>query len=46
MDMHKEFKEGILSKIKPIREGFKNLPKAITFPQFSSITAYCDDDEE
>ena len=23
----------------------KNLPKAITFPQFSSITAYDDDDD-
>ena len=24
----------------------KNFPKAITFPQFPSITAYDDDDEE
>ena len=24
----------------------KNLPKAITFPQFPSITAYADDGEE
>ena len=24
----------------------KNLPKAITFPQFSSIAAYDDDDDE
>ena len=24
----------------------KNLPKAITFPQFSSITAYDDDDDD
>ena len=23
----------------------KNLPKAITFPQFSSVTAYDDDDD-
>ena len=29
--------------MKPIREGMKNLPKAITFPQFPSITAYDDD---
>ena len=28
------------------REGIKNLPKAITFPQFPSITAYDDDVEE
>ena len=32
--------------MKPIREGIKNLPKAITFPQFSFITAYDDDGEE
>ena len=32
--------------MKPIREGMKNLPKAITFQQFSSITAYNDDSEE
>ena len=32
--------------MKPIREGMKNLPKAITFPQFPSITAYDDDGEE
>ena len=32
--------------MKPIREGMKNLPKAITFPQFASITAYEDDDGE
>ena len=31
--------------MKPIREGMKNVPKAITFPQFSSITAYDDDDD-
>ena len=30
--------------MKPVREGMKNLPKAITFPQFPSITAYDDDD--
>ena len=33
-------------RIEPIREGMKNLPKAITFPQFPSITAYDDDGEE
>ena len=32
-DMQKELKEGLLREIKPIREGMKNLPKAITFPQ-------------
>ena len=31
--------------MKAIREGMKNLPKAITFPQFPSITAYDDDDD-
>ena len=44
--MQKELKEGIVSEIKPIREEMKNLPKAITFPQFPSITAYDDDSEE
>ena len=39
-------KEGLVSELKPIREGMKNLPKAITFPQFPSITAYDDDDDE
>ena len=32
--------------MKSIREGMTNLPKAITFPQFPSITAYDDDGEE
>ena len=45
-DMQKDLKEGIVSELKPIREGMKNLPKVITFPQFSSITAYDDDDGE
>ena len=45
-DMHKYLKEGLVSELKPIREGLKNLPKAITFLQFSSITAYDDDCEE
>ena len=31
-DMKKDFKEGLVSELKPIREGMKNLPKAITFP--------------
>ena len=44
--MQKDFKEGLVSELKPIREGKKNLPKAITFPQISSITAYYDDDDE
>ena len=35
-----------VSELKPIREEMKNLPKAITFPQFLSITAYDDDGEE
>ena len=33
-DMQKVLKEGLLSEIKPIREGMQILSKAITFPQF------------
>ena len=44
--MQKDLKEGFVSELKPIREGIKNLPKVITFPQFPSITAYDDDDDE
>ena len=44
-DMQKDLKEGLVSEFTPIREGMKNLPKAITFPQFPSITT-CDDDGE
>ena len=44
--MQKDLKEGLVSELKPIREGIKNLPKTITFPQFPSITAYDDDDGE
>ena len=43
--MQKDLK-GFVSELKAIREGMKNLPKAITFPQFPSITAYVDDGEE
>ena len=43
--MQKELKEGLVSELKPIREGMKNLPKAITFPQFPSKTAYDDDND-
>ena len=32
-------------RIETIREGIKNLPKTITFPQFPSITAYDGDDD-
>ena len=45
-DMQKDLKDGLVSKLKPIREGMKNLPKAITFSQFPSITTYDDDDGE
>ena len=44
--MPKKIKRWRVSEIKPIREGMKNLPKAITFPQFPSISAYGDDGEE
>ena len=45
-DMQKDLKEDLVSELKPFREGMKNLPKAITFPQFQSITVYADDDSE
>ena len=45
LDMQKDLKEGLVSELKPIREEMKNLPKAITFPQFPFITAYDDDGE-
>ena len=45
-DMQKDLKEGLVSELKPIRQGMKNLPKAVTFPQFPSITAYDDNGEE
>ena len=44
--MQKDVNEGLVSELKPIREGIKNLSKAITFSQFPSITAYDDDGEE
>ena len=45
-DMRKDLQEGLVSELKPIKEVIKNLPKAITFPQYPSITAYDDDGEE
>ena len=44
--MQIDLKEDMVSELKPIREGMKNLPKAITIPQFPSITAYDDDGED
>ena len=44
-NMQKDLK-GLVSELKSIREGMKHLPKAATFPQFPSITAYNDDGEE
>ena len=44
--MQKDLKEGLVSELKPIREGMKNLPKAITFPQFPIIADYDDDGDE
>ena len=44
--MHKDLKEGLASELKPIREGMKNLQKAIIFAQYPSITAYDNDGEE
>ena len=45
-DIQKDLKESLVSELKSIGEGMKNLPKAITFPQFPSIRAYYDDGEE
>ena len=45
-DMQKDLKEGLVSELKPIREGMKNSPKAITCPQYPSITAHDVDGEE
>ena len=45
-NMQKYLKEGLVSELKPIREGMKNLPKAIIFPYFPSTTAYHNYDEE
>ena len=44
--MQNYLKEGPVSELKPIREGMTNLPKAIKFRKFPSITAYDDDDGE
>ena len=44
--MQNDLKEGLVSELKRIREGMKNLPKAITFPQYPCITVYDDDGEE
>ena len=45
-DRQKHLKEGLVSELKTIGEGMENLPKAITFLQFPSITVYDDDDGE
>ena len=42
-DTQKALKESIVSEMKPIREGIK---KAITFPQFTSIMAQEDSDDD
>ena len=45
-NFQKDLKEGVVRELKPIWEGMKNLPQAITFPQFPAITACGDDSEE
>ena len=45
-DMQKDFKTRSSKRLKSNREGMKNLPNALTFPQFPYITAYDDDGEE
>ena len=44
--MQTDLKEGLVSELKPIREGMTNLPKVITFLQFPSITDFDGDGEE
>ena len=43
--MQKDLQDGLVSELKPIGEGRKHLPKAITFLQFPSITGNDDDDD-
>ena len=38
-DMQKDLKEGRVTDLKPIREGVKHLPKAVTFPQYPSTNS-------
>ena len=45
-DMQKDLSEGLVTELKPTREGIKIISKAITLPQFQSISAYDDDGEE
>ena len=45
-DVQKHLKEGLVSELKPNREGMKHLPMAVTFPQYPFTTAYDDDGEE
>ena len=44
-DMQTDLNVGLVSELKPIREGMKNFPKAITFPQVPLITEFDDDDD-
>ena len=44
--IQKVLKEGLVSELKPIREGMKHSPKAVTFPRHPYITAYDDNGEE
>ena len=44
--MQQDLKEGLVREMKPIREEMKKLPKAVTFSQYQSITAYDDGGEE
>ena len=44
-DVQKYLKEGLVNELKSIREGMTNLPKAIAFSQFPSMTAYDDYDD-
>jgi len=45
-DTQKDIKESLVREIKPITEGIKRLPTAITFPQLLAITEALEEDDE
>jgi len=45
-DPQKDIKESLVKEIKPITEGIKRLPAAITFPQLPSIAEAPEDEGE
>jgi len=45
-ETQKDVKASLLGELKPIREGLKELPAAITFPQLQAITAAPEGEDE